>query len=351
MEDVTGSFEQQLITLVNMPRRTRQKIHSIACRVAILVRSYVPLATFHREVSLTPLLGNLHNWPLLALSVCPVTSKVYVAGQSTPIFVIDPQDDPKPRWLCGASWPENGLPTLSGGFNSALITSVKVTRTGLVLFTIDCRAPLLSERPIEADPRGIYAIRGDKPTRLQFFHEDKPFRFDNIKEIALSEGGDRMYILASKRFILEFEFDESDLGACFRLVRKLDIGVKATAMIVVHERKLLLLGEKDIVILHSETFAIQRLPLKLHLLSLCKMKDSCADCILIHSDQHIRAVSNETFLESLKDGHLKERLQLETTALHKKNIVIDLPLLGYDQRKQQIITDTDSRVLTWLDVF
>jgi len=351
-EEVAGSFQQQLATLVNMPKRTRQGINTLACRVADLIRSYVPLALFHREISLSPLLGDLHNWPLLAVAVCPVTSRVYVGGQSTPLFVVDPrQDEPKPQWLCGASWPENGLPALSGGFNSAIITSVKVTPSGLVLFTIDCKAPLLGERPIEQDPRGIYAVILGKPIRLKFFNHNKPFRFDNIKEVAVSERGDRLYVLASHNFIYEFEFDENALDSPFHLLRKLDVGVKSVSIVVIPDNKLLLLSEKDIVVLDVEKFAFQRLSMKLHLLSQCQMKDSSQDCLLIHSDLHIRAVSHDTFLKSLKDGLLKERLQVETTALYEKDILIDLPLLGYDQRMQQIVTDTDARILSWFDVF
>jgi hypothetical protein len=355
--EVRGSFQQQLTLLVNMPKRIRSSINSVACRVADLVRSYVPISSFYREVSLSPLLGDLHNWPLLAIDVCPVTSCVYVAGQSTPIFVIDPrEEEPKPRWLCGASWPENGLPNLSGGFNSAIITSVKVAQTGIVLFTIDCKSPMLGELPIGQDPRGIYAIKGNQPIRLKFYMQESltPFRFDSIKAIAVSETKDKLFVLV-RNFLYEFEYGEErfDNPDGFHMLRACDVGVRAASITVVSEGRLLLLGEKEIVIVDTslDKFLIQRMPMKLHLLSLCKMRDAKMDCLLVHSDMHIRAVSNETFLESLKDGRLKTRLQLETTALHRKDILIDLPLLGFDQRKQQIITDTDSRVLTWFDVF
>merc|ERR1712150_24029 len=73
--------------------------------------------------------------------------------------------------------------------------------------------------------------------------------------------------------------------------------------------------------------------------------------ILLHSPECIRLVEKESFSESIHEGNLRERIWERSHKLFTKGIVMDLPLIAYDSRRQQIITDTDARVFTWLDIY
>merc|ERR1711879_1097891 len=129
---------------------------------------------FRREVSLVPLLGDLHEWPLVVIKACPATSRVVVGGLNTPLIVID-DDSYEPRWLCGASWEKNGLPKLTANFNSARITSVDISQTGVILFTIYSHS--VAGEDDESDPRGFYAVDLEgTPHRLRVEEEGKVLR-------------------------------------------------------------------------------------------------------------------------------------------------------------------------------
>jgi len=353
--DVTGSFTNQLMTLLVMPRRVRSQINTIASLVADLVRSYIPVSAFHREVSLTGLLGNLHEWPLVVIQTCPATSRVIVGGLNTPLIVID-EGSSEPRWLCGPTWKSNGLPKYNSQFNSARITSIDISDTGVILFSTYCTVQ--ADDP-DLDPRGLYAVDLDsKAHKLRIVEDGNRVSLLHC-DITLAPDGRSLYIVqAGSTFqpalFFEVEFDESNLDQLFKVKKKISVDAPpANYSIIFLKDDLFLLmstrhGGSEAVFLNAATGDCVKVPLNMDILGFTKCRDNS---LLLHSIDQIRVTSKQTFLESISEGKLKERLQVQSHKLYQKDILIDLPLLCYDSRNQQIITDTGARVLSWIDVY
>lgn len=354
--DVSGSFRNQFVTLLVMPRRVRTQIHTIACFVADLVRSYIPVSSFHRDVSLVPLLGNLHEWPLVVMEACPATSRVVIGGLNTPLIVIDEGSD-TPRWLCGPTWKENGLPNYNSQFSSARVTCIDITDSGVIMFATYCT--IQADSP-DLDPRGLYAVDLDeKPHKLKFVENGKRLSLNQQCDFMISRDCKSLYVVqAGSQFqpsvFFEMEFDEDDLDREFTVKKRIALSVSPANFSINFLRDDLFLltstrhGGSNAVFLDSSTGQCSNIPVNIDILGLSKCSN---DSLLIHSVDHIRVTSKDSFIDSISDGNLKERLQTESHKLYQKKILIDLPLLGYDSRNQQIITDTDARVVSFVDLY
>jgi len=302
-----------------------------------------------RRVDLGSILG--YQWALLALKACPVTGNVYVGGHNTPILYVAPED-PNPRWLCGRTWEENGVNT-GGDLMSASITSIEVSSSGLVIFTVGMRGRgTFTPSPDEAHyPWGVYTVRpGETPRKIALFQNDKEFRLHALQACAVNED-ESFLLLVTKESLYKVTFDEENLEVS-TVIQYAELRYCYTrCTFLPNSGMFVLLGEAQNVGLVNSQLQCVAIHMNLVILGACVMRNRHGSSVALHSAYHVRAACEEVFTESFRDRKLKERLEKDSTSLWSKNILIDIPLLGFDQKNNQLVTDVDSRILTWLDLY
>lgn len=322
-------------------------IHTVASNVAGIIRSFVPMVQPVRQVDLSPLLG--YQWPLLALKVCPRTGNVYVGGHNTPILYVAP-DDPKPRWLCGPSWEDNCIKTTSD-INSMIVTSIDICDSGLIIFTIGSRG--VSDFADDSVwPWGVYTVRpGGKPEKLTLVRhgETKPLRRRKLRACALS-ADESFLILVSESHIFKVAFDENSDGSAM-VLKEAPVEHTFTKCTLLPDSGLFVLFSEHHVCLVNPQLKQVTIPMNLAILGSCVMRHHNTSSVVLHSTHQVRVACEEVFTESFNDAKLKQRLERESSLLWSKNILIDIPLLGFDQTNNQLVTDIDSRILCWLDLY
>lgn len=351
--DLQGSFVSQVAGLLNTPLRLRQSVNSAACRIACIIRSFVPDVEAVRRVDLSPILG--YQWALLALEVCPITGNVYIGGHNTPVLYVAP-DDPNPRWLCGRTWKENGVQIASdqSSLHSATVTSIEVSSSGLVIFTVYDKKR--NATPVNEDsicPGGIYTGRpGITPQKINLRENGKEVRLNNLRVCALS-ADERFLLLVSETDLYKVAFDEQQGQETGVVMQRAALNSSCVKCILLpHSGMFALFDEHQHVYLVDPELRVVSIPMKLVILSACVIRNQNTSSVVLHSASQIHVACEEVFTESFKDQKLKERLEKESSLLPwSKNILIDVPLLGFDQKNKQLVTDVDSRVLSWLDLY
>jgi len=92
-----------------------------------------------------------------------------------------------------------------------------------------------------------------------------------------------------------------------------------------------------------------RLGVKLPIIKNMSYKNK--SCLLVHSVQHILTMPTDKFIQGILRAELKTYLERYSARVYSTNLIMDLPLMGFDSKKQQIIIETNSRELTWIDIY